>query len=218
MLPDPPTSPQDLLMLAVCLLDEAAAIAGIDAALSAGANFTAEGVTPLWYAAFGGNTAVLEHLFRLGHTLAAEWPHREGAIDERHGNTPLHAAAMWKHVNACRVLLAQPHSKRLLDTFDELGDTPLHCAVRANHLDIARALLAAGADVNANDQTRIGFTPLDHAVFNNSAELVRLLLGCGADPDLDTWMGMTPRDRAEQPEIIALFQPIPVGCRSTRRD
>ena len=74
----------------------------------------------------------------------------------------------------------------------------LHRAVLGGQYDAVQVLLRQGADVNANDDARIGETPLALAVRGDHGGLVRLLLESGADPDINGWMGLTARIRANR--------------------
>jgi ankyrin repeat protein len=84
-----------------------------------------------------------------------------------------------------------------LDAFDDLQMTPLHHAVQNEHYKLARWLLENGAPVNANDEARIGETPLCLAAQGKYPEIVELLIQHGADPDINGWMGLTARIRAQ---------------------
>jgi ankyrin repeat protein len=81
--------------------------------------------------------------------------------------------------------------------FDDMGWAPLHHAAAKGQCDAVEALLRHGADVNANDEATIGETPLSLAVQARHVDLVRLLLASGADPDIEGWMRITARDRAQ---------------------
>ncbi len=80
----------------------------------------------------------------------------------------------------------------------------LHAACAGQHLAIARMLLAAGAEVNAAQQS--GFTPLHAAAQNGQADLVELLLAAGADPALTTAEGHAPADLARAAGHLALAE------------
>lgn len=62
------------------------------------------------------------------------------------GQTPLHAAAEFGHLDVVRFLLMV--DCRVDAIAEPLHETPLHLACWAGHLDSARELLEAGADVD----------------------------------------------------------------------
>ncbi|MBV7328478.1 ankyrin repeat domain-containing protein [Chloroflexi bacterium TSY] len=63
-------------------------------------------------------------------------------------------------------------------------------------MDIATILLAAGADVNAEQQSN--FTPLLGAAHNGQLEMVKLLLSHGADREVQKSDGQTAYDVARE--------------------
>jgi ankyrin repeat protein len=85
-----------------------------------------------------------------------------------------------------------------INSFDDLSMTPLHYAVKGEHYKVALWLLEHGALVNANDEERIGETPLCVAAQGDYPEMVQLLLRHGADPDINGWMALTARLRAQR--------------------
>ena len=85
-----------------------------------------------------------------------------------------------------------------VNDFDDLCMTPLHYAVQGEHYKLAHWLLEHGASVNANDEKNIGETPLCLAAQGNYPEMVELLLVHGADPDINGWVGLTARIRAQR--------------------
>ncbi|WP_067272842.1 ankyrin repeat domain-containing protein [Mitsuaria sp. 7] len=107
----------------------------------------------------------------------------------------LHRAAHEGDITEMKRLIAQGYDVNL---FDDLGNTPLHEAVRADRYRVAEWLLDHGASVNANEAERIGETPLCFAVQRGYPEMVALLLKRGADPDINGWMGLTARIRAQK--------------------
>ncbi|HEY7631455.1 MAG TPA: ankyrin repeat domain-containing protein [Thermoleophilaceae bacterium] len=155
-----------------------------------------------------------QYLEEIGHHLYA-------------GDTPLHIAAAAYRVPMIRALLAcgADASAR-----NRRGAEPLHYAADgipgspnwnpAAQREAVEALLDAGADPNAIDKS--GVTPLHRAVRTRSAAAVAALLDGGADPELTNKRGSTPLElatrmtgragggspeaRAEQAEIIRLFE------------
>jgi uncharacterized protein len=111
------------------------------------------------------------------------------------GAQPLHFAAFFGQLDACRLLLARGADASLhAQGFN--GVAPIHAAA-AGTMDAAVAteivalLLARGADAAAEQGG--GATALHAAAVARNAELARLLLDHGADPDAAMDDGRTPR-------------------------
>ncbi|QTN21509.1 ankyrin repeat domain-containing protein [Rhizobacter sp. AJA081-3] len=85
-----------------------------------------------------------------------------------------------------------------INAFDDLSRTPLHYAAENEHYKVAAWLLERGAQVNANDEKMIGETALCLAAQKDYPEMVELLLKHGADPDINGWVGLTARIRAQR--------------------
>lgn len=194
---------QNLLMEAVCIEDDDdAAIAGINAALAAGADFTSNRVTPLWRATLRRTTRVLEHLFARGATLQGE---------RCKGNTdsPLHEVASAGRIDMLTVLLANG-GRELINTADNCGlyGSPLAWAAHDGRVEVARLLLNHGALIDWLDDARIDDTPLAQAIKQGRLEMAKYLLSRGANPDVPGWMHITPRMRAKDagPEFVRLFE------------
>lgn len=111
------------------------------------------------------------------------------------GFTPLHAYVCFGAVTpqAIRMLTVLQHpsniERYLLTSMEILGMTDLLCEVSAG---VAEALVAAGADVNAADET--GCTPLHvyATSFTADAAMVRALLRLGANVHARDRNGRTP--------------------------
>lgn len=200
MPPTPSEEAQDMLMDAVCVDDDEAAIAGINAALSLGADFTSHGVAPLWRATLRRTTRVLEHLLAQGATLRAE-------METGNPDTALHQAAGDGRIDMLTVLLA--HGGRdLFDAFDLLYGTPLATAAHEGRIDVVRILLDHGASIDfLGKDHHMEDTPLAHAIMGGHVEVATFLLSRGANPDVPGWMQYTPRMRAKDagPEFERLF-------------
>ena len=90
---------------------------------------------------------------------------------------------------------------------DFFGRTPLLHAVSGGHKEVAELLIAAGADVDAKDNT--GWTPLQMAASNGHKEIVELLIAKGADVNVKNNDGYTPLDYAiggKRSEIIDILR------------
>ncbi len=106
------------------------------------------------------------------------------------GNTALHACIRWSAANAADALLAhdaQSNGRRLVSARNLAGKTALHEAARSGNVSFIRTLIAAGADINAVDET--GKTSLTDAIQANRAEAIRSLLDRGASPVMQDMYG-----------------------------
>ena len=74
-------------------------------------------------------------------------------------------------------------------------DISIHEAVNNGNVEAVKQHLAAGADVNAKDDSNI--TPLLWAINNSHEEIVELLISKGADVNFKDIAGQTPLDWAE---------------------
>ena len=90
------------------------------------------------------------------------------------------------------------HSGAEIGAFDDLSRTPLHYAAEQEHYKVAQWLLEHGANVNAYDEKMIGETALCLAAQKDYPEMVELLLSHGANPDINGWVGLTARVRAQR--------------------
>jgi ankyrin repeat protein len=120
------------------------------------------------------------------------------------GGQPLHFAAFFGRVDACRLLLdrgadVDEHARGFN------GVAPINSAAandaKPNDVctEIVRLLLDAGADPEAAQGG--GSTALHSAAFGRNAELARLLVERGLDPDRATDDGRTARSLA--PDLFA---------------
>jgi ankyrin repeat protein len=182
---------------------QARALRRIRDLVAQGATLTDQGIDPLRAAAAAGMIETVRLLLSLGARMETELP------NNHLGDTALHDAAQHNHVEVIHLLVEEGDGRKFLNHFEpSLSWAPLHTAVKYHHLKAAGALLDVGADINANDGTRIGDTPLDLAIAENDAKMVEFLLSRGANPDIPTWMQITARMRAERASaaIRALFR------------
>ncbi len=70
-----------------------------------------------------------------------------------------------------------------VDARDEGGATALVAAAYGNHVEVARLLVAAGADVNAKDDTEQSAFLIATSEVGDDTRLLELTLGNGADVD-----------------------------------
>lgn len=136
------------------------------------------GWTPLHYAAFGGQTKMIQILVTHGAGLDAT---------DNDRNTPLHVAASSGNVSTVDVLI-QNHAATELRASN--GYTPLNSAVFRDHADVVRLLLEHGADVESRDNE--GYTPVNTAVWFERTDMVALLLTAGSNPNTKAKNGATP--------------------------
>jgi ankyrin repeat protein len=124
------------------------------------------GDTPLHYAAYGGDAALINFLIHKGAKLEAQ--------DARH-QTPLHLAATYDRAAAVAALLRKGAGT---ETRDDYGRTPLVvCARERGGAETARILIEGGADVNAVDKSGDGALSL--AAWRGKSAFVDLLLAKG---------------------------------------
>ncbi|XP_068670016.1 BRCA1-associated RING domain protein 1-like isoform X2 [Montipora foliosa] len=115
----------------------------------------------------------------------------------KHGETPLHVAAMKGCVESVRKLLtegADPNTK------DYEGWTPLHEACNHGYLFIVELLLDHGAMIDTPGGSDHD-TPLHDAVTNGRLEVAKLLVRRGAPRDIRNKQGLIPMDYARTEEM-----------------
>jgi ankyrin repeat protein len=150
---------------------------------------------------------VLEHLFKLGFSITDESAHWNST-----SSSPMHVAAGDGRVDLLEIMISRGDGLAVINSFAHPCDwTPLMAAVNANHPHVVRYLIDAGADVNADDPTKIITSAVQHAVEDQRSELVAMLLAAGANPDVPGWMWISARDKAQEstPEIRAMIDAVP---------
>lgn len=148
------------------------------------------GATPLFLAAYSGNTEVLPRLHEAGDKLDEPM-----VLIGTSTTTAMAGAVRFGNLAVARKLLDMGVPA---DELERSGLTLLDRAVLGNQVEIARLLIARGADVNHAD--KIGFTPLLYAAsidFGDSA-MIDLLLKSGARADVRTKDGQTALDLARK--------------------
>jgi uncharacterized protein len=162
------------------------------------------GCTPLHYAVFYNNMAVVEYLVSqsvqlnqmdLSGLTALAWAverqnlplvryllecQAHADIRDNTGATALHKAVLKGNMGIVRALVELGHANVNIKTKEEAGaNTPLHEASASGALDVVAYLLDHGADPLAKNAQ--GRTPLYRAVVKNKVDVVRLLVQRGAD-------------------------------------
>ena len=82
-------------------------------------------------------------------------------VKNKHGDTPLHLAAVYDNQQVCGQLVADARIK--VNALNTLNYTPLHYAARYGRVKIVKLLLAH-QDINPNLRNDAGFTPLQLAM------------------------------------------------------
>ncbi|WPH04590.1 glycerophosphodiester phosphodiesterase gde1 [Acrodontium crateriforme] len=100
------------------------------------------------------------------------------------GETALHIAARWGHVECARVLLATsgPQAVKMELAENTYGWTPLFTACVDGHLNIVELLITKGAEISAKDWS--GWTPQEHASLRGHLDIARRLAQLTPPPSL----------------------------------
>ena len=157
-------------------------IEGVRAALARGADVTAaepDGTTPLHWATYGNEPAIVELLLEAGADVAAA---------NRYGVLPISLASTNGNAVIAEQLLdagADPN------TIAAEGETALMTAARTGSHELVELLLDRGADVNAAETWR-GQTALMWAAAEGHARLIPTMLSHGADLGVRSEKGWTP--------------------------
>ena len=117
------------------------------------------------------------------------------SLEERFELGQLHQAASDGNVDEIKRLLQTEHLK-LINVFDEMSHTPLMRAAIGGQVEAVKLLIAAGADINAHDNSRIGNTAINEVAGDGDFEMIEVLLEAGADPTIRGWMNLNALDRA----------------------
>lgn len=183
----------------------------------------ADGVTPLFYAAFGGRCTITEHLLDAGAEPAPRSERFWACL------TPLHLSLYKRHTAIAHQLLARGADPNAYSP-TAYKPTPLHAAARWGTLDDIRLLLDHGADIYGGQTNRedtdnglfrwmcfAGQTPVFELLLERGLDLQhprcrhllhaacdsghvelcqRLLLEAGMHRDAQDEQGRTPRERA----------------------
>jgi len=174
---NPPTSPNQLLALAVNYCNAKR----VRDVLASGAdpNFRKWGSPLTTFAAARNQSNVLRTLLEHGAN-----PH----LRDDQGSTSLHMACQCGHNLAVSLLVEHGAP---LDAQDGMGWTPLHSAINKEHLRAAALLLRAGANPNLTDTQRM--TPLHFGCKRHGdVNMTRSLISHGADVAARDAQGRSP--------------------------
>jgi ankyrin repeat protein len=97
-------------------------------------------------------------------------PELVNLVDKMDFGTPLHWAAVYGQLRACKLLITRGAN---LEIVDDCGQTPLWWAIRSGEFEVVRLLLARGADPNMKDQE--GHVALQHAQKYGQKKIAALL-------------------------------------------
>jgi ankyrin repeat protein len=126
------------------------------------------------------------------------------------GNTALHSCVRWAATGAADALIAydaKSNARKLVNARNLAGKTALHEAARTGNVPFVRSLIAAGADINAVDDT--GKTALTDAIRTSQTETVKFLLDRGASPVMQDMYGRNAFHEAVEnssPEIVVMLR------------
>ena len=132
------------------------------------------GSTPLHWAAYSGNVALIEELLCRGADV--------NEANNRDQSLPIHLAARFGRADAVYALVRKEVSQ--LAITNSLGSTPLHEAAFEGHPEVISTLIDLRANIEArNNEQEGGLTPLLCAAEYGHLESVRVLLHAGANPN-----------------------------------
>ena len=121
------------------------------------------GATPLHYASYGTDPALLRFLIDKGAKLE---------VADAEGRTPLHCAVMNDRRDVAPALLERGAAFEARDDYQRTA--LILCARERGQAATGRLLIEAGADVNAKD--KFGSDALELAAWRGKADFVDLLL------------------------------------------
>jgi ankyrin repeat protein len=136
------------------------------------------GVTPLHYASFYNDSAILMQLLEKDANLN---------VKTSAGETPLLYAAFNGSLLATDVLLQMGADPNLADIS---GYTPLMAASQNGHTDVVFALMGGNASINARNNK--GFSALSYAIIHKQNDVADLLLLNGANKNETNTLSLNP--------------------------
>jgi uncharacterized protein len=169
-----------------------------------------DGATPILFAKYVGQTAVLQELVSASPSLSAFeaaavglLPALERAVTEtpsvlqgfsEDGWTALHLACFFGHQPCVTMLLARGADLEATSR-NMLKNRPLHAAAGGRHTAVCAELLRHGAHADAQQQG--GYTALHSAAQHGNEALVDALLSAGASPRRPDGQGKDAAQHAE---------------------
>lgn len=135
-----------------------------------------KGLTPLLFAACGGNVDICRDLVEAGGT--------DASITGPGGRSALHLACLSGAMDIINILLSAAIA---VDFPDVYLQSPLFFAVAAKNEAVVERLIAANAKVNISDF--VGRTPLSHAAEVGVGPIIHLLMNAGADCEIRSHAG-----------------------------
>jgi ankyrin repeat protein len=178
-------SAADDLLRAAQRNDATVALAAIEDGVDVNAR-SPDGTTPLHWAAYNGNVALVERLVAAGADVTAA---------NEFGSTPLAEAAT---VGNAQLIAALLEAGAPVDAPGADGQTALMVVARSGNTAAAEVLLERGADVNAREAWR-DQTALIWAAAQNQPAMVELLLEHGAAVDARSAVNEWPRQVSGEP-------------------
>ena len=198
---------KDIVIFAPMNYSHAETIEILELMLAHGADiniYQEDGLTPLMWAAIGGDMITAEFLLANNADAKLRDNYNETAYDmttieefkamlkeamdalriKREEEVDielyeLHANAASGDMQAVRALIA---AEIYLERKNDEGKVPFQVAVAAKHYSIAAVLLRAMRDINGQDEE--GWTPLHFAILAQDFELMRELIRAGANPNV----------------------------------
>ena len=150
-------------------------------------------MSPLHFAAFYGDTQVVQLLLKYGANIEASLKGDQ--------STALILAVGQGHISVVQTLLLY---KANVNACDGQGLTALMYAVGQGFIEIAEMLVTSGANLEIKGSTQL-LTALHFAIITKNLKLVQLLLAHGADVNAQEIHGRTSLEEAfafKDPEII----------------
>lgn len=138
----------------------------------------AGGMTPLNWAAYRGQSEIVQKLLALG---------ADASIGDNENSQPFHNAAVAAHTDVMELLLASGVD---INVTDDNGMTALHFAISFRHPEVADWLIEKGIDPLAANNN--GLTPLHYSALRGFPDLIDRLVTRGADINVRTRAGSTP--------------------------
>ena len=158
------------LFFSRCVVGLLVALCATSALADESSMLTPDGSTPLQWAAYQGDTALVQRLLLKGAAVSEA---------NAYGVTPMQLAAETANTAILKLLLAAGAN---VESASSEGQTALMSVARTGSLEAARLIISRGANVNAVEQFG-GQTALMWAAARRHSEMVELLAAKGAQVD-----------------------------------